>query len=53
MFSMSDASAIFFDSAVFVDNINTVICRVIHILFDAGGRDKIVRFGKGYALVAG
>ena len=34
------------DAAVVVEDVNTVICLVVHILLDAGGRDEISRFGE-------
>ena len=35
-----------FGCAVIVKDINAVICRVIHILLDAGGGDEITRLGE-------
>ncbi len=36
-----------FDTAVIVEDVDTVICLIVHILLDAGSRDEITRFGKG------
>ena len=49
MFSMSDDFSNILIVPSLVDNVNTVICRVVHILSMLGVENKIVRFGKGYA----